>query len=96
MMDLNSKNFPGLSRALEKSARNPIFPNNLLIGLNIPFARKRRLFCVDLDPRWTPESRRYGSLKITWRSIGFDHFKGVIQGNFSCRFGPPICVRGAV
>lgn len=77
-----------------KSARNPIFPIDLLFGLNIPFARKRQLFCVDLDPGWTPDLGYWTPPKNAWRSIDLGAFSGLPKAEFLRRFGPPICIRG--
>ena len=80
----------------ENVDRNLIVRNVLTIGLNIPFARKRQLFHVDLDPRWTPDLGGHRRKKNTWRSIGFGRFERLIQSVLLCRFGPPICGRGGV
>ena len=95
-MVLDSKKFSEYVSISENLVRNPIFPKVLLIGLNMPLCPSRSFFCVNLDPRWTPELVTCKGRKNAWSSIGFQYFFGLSSVGVLCRFGPPICGKGGV
>lgn len=95
-MVLDSKKFSEYVSISDNLVPNHIFPKVLLIGLNMLLSPSYSLFCVDLDPRWTPESGHYKRRKNAWSSIGFQYFFGLSSVGVLCRFGPPICGKGGV
>jgi hypothetical protein len=95
-MRLDSIKFGEIGQLFAKTDRNSIFLRDLVFGLNISFDRKRQLFCVHLDPGWTPDLGSWAPSKNTWRSIGLRVTSGLSKDEFLSRFEPLIFVRGGL
>lgn len=95
-MVLGSKKFPSKTPARAMFGRSLIYLQVLSVGLNIPLSPAYPLFCVDLDPRWTPESGICKRRKNGWSSMVFRCFAGLRSAGVSRRFGPPIRGKGGV
>lgn len=95
-MSLNSKKLLKAGRIFVDTVCDCIFARDLCVGLNIPFVRNRQLFCVVLDPGWTPDLACHSRPKNTWRSMGLRLLRTPLFPTFLCRFGPPIYIRGGL